>query len=97
MGDLAESWDVSRGGLLITFHLRKNVRWHDGRPFTAEDVLFTYEKLRDPKVHTPFASDFDDVESVTAPDPYTVRVVYKRLFAPGLASWGMGIVPKHMF
>ena len=35
VGDLAESWDVSRGGLVITFHLRKGVRWHDGQPFTA--------------------------------------------------------------
>jgi peptide/nickel transport system substrate-binding protein len=97
VGDLAQSWDVSRGGLVITFHLRKGVRWHDGLPFTADDVLFTYEKLRDPQVHTPFASDFDDVDSVKAPDPYTVRVVYKKAFAPGLASWGMGIIPKHIF
>jgi len=97
VGDLARSWDISQGGLVIVFHLRRGVRWHDGHPFTAEDVLFTYQKLRDPKVHTPFASDFDDVESVTAPDPYTVRVVYQRIFAPGLESWGMGIVPKHIF
>ena len=97
VGDLAESWEVSRGGLLIVFHLRKGVRWHDGQPFTAEDVLFTYQKLKDPKVHTPYASDFDDVQSVIAPDPYTVRVTYRKAFAPGLASWGMGIVPKHIF
>ncbi|MEN6467079.1 MAG: ABC transporter substrate-binding protein, partial [Syntrophaceae bacterium] len=43
VGDLAESWDISKNGLVITFHLRKNVRWHDGRPFTAEDVLYTYK------------------------------------------------------
>jgi peptide/nickel transport system substrate-binding protein len=97
VGDLAESWNVSQGGLVITFHLRRGVRWHDGLPFTADDVLFTYEKLRDPKVHTPFASDFDDVASVTAPDPYTVRVVYRKQFAPGLASWGMGILPRHVY
>jgi peptide/nickel transport system substrate-binding protein len=96
-GDLAQSWDVTEGGLRITFHLRKGVRWHDGQPFTAEDVLFTYQKLRDPKVHTPFASDFEDVASVTAPDPYTVRVIYKKPFAPSLASWGMGIIPRHIY
>jgi peptide/nickel transport system substrate-binding protein len=97
VGDLAESWEISHNGLRITFRLRKGVRWHDGLPFTADDVLFTYNKLRDPKVHTPYASDFEDVSSVTAPDPYTVRVVYRKVFAPGLASWGMGIVPKHIF
>jgi peptide/nickel transport system substrate-binding protein len=96
-GDLAESWEIKKKGLVIVFHLRRNVRWHDGAPFSADDVLFTYEKLRDPRVHTPYASDFDDVESVKAPDPYTVRVVYKKPFAPGLASWGMGIIPRHVF
>src|SRR5258708_3499470 len=97
VGDLAESWTVSPDGLVITFHLRKNVRWHDGNSFTAEDVIFTYQKLRDPKVHTPYGSDFEVVKSVTAPDPWTVRVVYDKPFAPGLASWGMGIIPKHIF
>src|SRR5207302_8375785 len=84
-------------GLRITFHLRQGVRWHDGQPFTADDVIFTYEKMRDPKVHTPYASDYDDVESVKAPDPYTVRVVYKKPFAPSLATWGMGILPRHLY
>src|SRR5262249_13949147 len=97
IGDLAQSWDVGNNGLIITFHLRKNVRWHDGQPFTADDVLFTYQKLRDPKVHTPFQSDFELVKSVTAPNPWTVRVVYSKPFAPGLASWGIGIIPKHIF
>ncbi len=97
VGDLAESWEISKGGLVITFHLRKGIRWHDGQSFTADDVLFTYEKLRDPKVHTPYSSDFEDVASVTAPDAYTVRVTYRKRFAPGLASWGMGIVPKHIY
>ena len=97
IGDLAERWEIKQGGLEIIFHLRQHVRWHDGKPFTADDVLFTYEKLRDPKVHTPFSSDFEDIISVTALDPYTVRVLYKRAFAPGLASWGIGIIPKHVF
>ncbi len=97
VGDLAESWDITQGGLVITFHLRKNVRWHDGQPFTADDVLFTYEKLKDPKVHTPYSSDFEDVSSLKAIDPYTVRVTYRKRFAPGLASWGMGIVSRHVY
>lgn len=97
VGDLADRWTVERGGLLITFHLRRGVRWHDGTPFTAADVLFTYQALRNPKVHTPFASDFEDIDSVTAPDDFTVRVLYKKAFAPGLASWGIGVLPKHIY
>lgn len=96
VGDLAEKWDISRDGMTITFFLRKNVRWHDGSPFTSEDVLFTYQKLVDPGIKTPFSSNFQLVSKVEAPDPYTVIIKYKEPFAPALESWGMGILPKHI-
>ena len=95
VGDLAERWDVLEGGLKILFHLRKNVRWSDGAPFTAEDVKFTYEKLIDPTTPTPYGGDFEKVKSLSVIDPYTVEVVYREAFSPGLSSWGMGMVPKH--
>lgn len=97
VGDLAEKWDVSKDGLTITFYLRQDVKWHDGIPFTAEDVVFTYNKLIDPGIRTPFASNFQLVAKVETPDPYTVIVTYKETFAPALESWGMGILPKHVF
>ena len=97
VGDLAASWTVRRGGLEIVFKLRPNVRWHDGAPFTAADVVFTHERLADPKVLTPFGADFALVRSVEAVDPLTVRVTYKEPFAPALESWGIGIVPRHVF
>ena len=96
-GDLAESWKILDGGTRIIFKLRRNVRWHDGRPFTAEDVKFTYEKLIDPSVKTPYGSDYLLVKSLNTPDLYTVEVTYKQPFAPALESWGMGIIPKHIF
>lgn len=96
VGDLAESWTVSDDGLTITFSLRPNLRWHDGVPLTSEDVRFTYQKLIDPQVRTPFSSDFELVESVDAVDARTVRVRYKEPFVPALESWGMGIIPKHL-
>ena len=97
VGELAESWDVRRNGLEIVFHLRRNVTWHDGAPFTAHDVVFTYERLVDPTVLTPYGSDFALVKSVTAVDDHTVRVEYKEPFAPALESWGIGMVPRHVF
>ncbi len=97
VGELAKSFEVRRGGLEIVFHLHQGVQWHDGLPFTADDVLFTYQKLRDPTVHTPYSDNFMDVAGVTAPDPYTVRVTYKEPYAPGLLSWSMGIIPKHVY
>ncbi|MEK7341714.1 MAG: ABC transporter substrate-binding protein, partial [Candidatus Binatota bacterium] len=48
VGDLAESWEVSQGGLQITFKLRRGVTWHDGHPFTAKDVLFGFQTITDP-------------------------------------------------
>ncbi|MBI2094967.1 MAG: peptide-binding protein [Candidatus Omnitrophica bacterium] len=95
-GDLAERWDVLDDGLVILFHLRKGVRWQDGAPFTAEDVEFTFQRLTDPAVPTPYGGDFEKVKSLRVLDPYTVEVTYKEPFAPALASWGMGIVPRHL-
>ena len=96
IGDLAESWEILEDGLVIVFHLRKNVKWHDGVPFTARDVLFTYNKLIDPKVKTPYSGDFERVRSLEIVDDYTLRVLYKEPFAPALSSWGMWIMPEHI-
>lgn len=95
-GDLAESWDVSPDGLVITFHLRKGVRWHDGRPFTADDVLFTYQVTVDPKTPTAYAGDFLKVKRAEVLDAHTFRVTYDRPFAPALMSWSVGILPRHL-
>ncbi len=95
-GDLAESWDVTPDGLRIVFHLRRGVLWHDGVEFTSDDVLFTYNTVIDPKVPTPFSSNFGPVRKVEALDRYTVSVSYDEPFAPALESWGMGILPKHI-
>jgi peptide/nickel transport system substrate-binding protein len=56
---LAESWDVSKDGLTYTFKLKKAVKWHDGKPFTARDVAFTFYSVLDPKVTTPHRGYFD--------------------------------------
>lgn len=96
VGDLADSWDISPDGLEITFHLRKGVKWHDGEEFTSEDVLFTYEKVTDPNLPTPYGSIYGPVRKVEAPDGYTVKVAYGEPYAPALESWGMGIIAKHL-
>ncbi|UFS69681.1 peptide-binding protein [Geomonas sp. RF6] len=95
-GDLAKSWEVSPDGLTITFHLRHGVKWHDGKPFTSRDVMYTYKVTVDPKTPTAYAEDFKQVKSAEAPDPYTFRAVYGKPFAPALASWGMPILPAHL-
>jgi peptide/nickel transport system substrate-binding protein len=96
VGDLAESWEISKDGLVITFRLRKDVRWHDGGPFTAEDVLYTYEVTIDPKTPTAYAGDFLKVKKAEVLDAHTFRVTYDKPFAPALMSWSVGILPKHL-
>ncbi len=95
-GDLAESWEVSPDGKRITFHLRKGVKWHDGAPFTSDDVMFTYRRMIDPRTPTAYGEDFKQVRRAAAPDPHTFVVEYARPFAPALASWGMHVLPKHL-
>ena len=95
-GDLAESWDILENGLVIVFHLRKNVKWHDGFPFTSRDVEFTYKKLVDPNVKTPYSGDFERIRSLEVLDDHTVKVTYKEPFSPALSSWGMPIMPEHI-
>ena len=96
VGDLAENWVIEEGGLVITFFLKKDIYWHDGVPFSARDVEFTYQKLIDPEVRTPYSSDFERIERLEVVDDYTVRVTYKEAFAPALASWAMNILPRHL-
>ncbi|MEA3471614.1 MAG: peptide-binding protein [Thermodesulfobacteriota bacterium] len=96
VGDLAESWDISEDGLVITFHLRKGVTWQDGESFTADDVLYTYQVTVDPKTPTAYAGDFLKVKKAEIIDRYTFRVTYDKPFAPALTSWGSAILPKHL-
>ncbi len=95
-GELAESWQYSRDCLDLTFKLRRNVRWHDNQPFTAADVVFTYETMINPQTPTAYGGDFKSVESVQAVDPYTVRIRYKHPNAKALQSWSLWMLPKHL-
>jgi peptide/nickel transport system substrate-binding protein len=95
-GELARSWDVSKDGLTITFHLRKGVKWHDGHEFTSRDVLYTYLVTINPKTPTAYAESFKQVKSADAPDPYTFRVTYAKPYAPALESWTTSILPAHL-
>ncbi len=71
--DLAEKWEVSPDGKVYTFTLRKGVKWHNGKDFSAEDVRFSFERLLDPKTAAPYASNFGKDARVEAVDPATVR------------------------
>lgn len=97
IGDLAESWDISKDGLVITFHLRKGVKWADGTAFTADDVKFGYDTIVNEKTPTAYKEDFLQVKKAEVVDKYTFRVTYEKPFAPALTSWsGIVVLPKHL-
>jgi peptide/nickel transport system substrate-binding protein len=81
---------------VIIFHLRPGVRFQDGHPVTAEDLRFTYEAIMNPRNLSPRVADYEPVKAVEVVDPLTVRITYKYLYSPGLGTWGMGILPRHL-
>ncbi|HWE31428.1 MAG TPA: ABC transporter substrate-binding protein, partial [Polyangia bacterium] len=93
---LAASYELTAEAL--TLHLRPSLKWHDGQPFSAADVLFTIGRARDPAVGADQRSDFDPVSAVEAPDADTVVVRLTRP-APFLkqALAHLGILPEHLY
>jgi peptide/nickel transport system substrate-binding protein len=94
--ELAKSWKFSTDCLTLDFELHDTVRWHDGKPFTAKDVVFTYDAMMHPKTPSSYKADFDAVERVEATGPHSVRVTYKRPYARALLSWAMTMLPQHL-
>ncbi|MBI4279641.1 MAG: ABC transporter substrate-binding protein [Armatimonadetes bacterium] len=96
--DLAESWTVSADGRRWTFNLRRDVKWHDGVPFTSADVRYTFDQILDAKIQSRQRSDFAALDRVETPDPYTAVFVLRQPFAPlpVLLGHTAGIGPKHI-
>ena len=98
--DLAERWDVSDDDLTFTYYLRKDVTWHDGEPFTAKDVKFTYDMILDEDVNSPRRADFTgliDAENIVVLDDYTIQFTLNRVDAGWLCCKdSYMIIPEHI-
>ena len=94
--DVATHWEVGEGGRVYTFHLRKDVVFHDGHPLTSADVVYTYRSVLDPAVRSPFQGVFADrLASIDAVDPHTVVFRMKKPVGTFLSDVSLGIVPAH--
>ncbi len=90
---LAAGWNVSPDGLVYEFHLDPKATWDDGARVTSDDVRFTIERVRDPKVDAAaWSGYFSDVSGIETPDPSTVRVRFQRPYAERILSFNMPIV-----
>jgi peptide/nickel transport system substrate-binding protein len=96
-GELVESWQISADQKTITFKLKPNLKWADGKPLTSADVLWTWHAVIDEKTGSPYASDYQLVKKSETPDALTFSVTYEQAYAPALDSWsGLQILPKHL-
>ncbi len=97
---LAKSWEVSGDGLVWTIYLRDDVRWNDGKPFTADDVVFTYNQLVYNKSIPSSSRDIFTIKgkefTVEKVDDFTVRFTTPMKFAPFLRGLAQEILPKHI-
>jgi peptide/nickel transport system substrate-binding protein len=94
--DLAEKFEVSADKKVYIFTLRQNVFWHDSEPFTAKDVVFTFETIQNVLAGSSLQAGFNGV-TVSASGDYTVRFELSEPYAPFLGSLTVGILPEHVW
>lgn len=94
--DLAEKYEISKDGLTYTFTLKDNIFFHDGKPITASDIIFTLNKVKDPIIKSPQKANWDGV-SIEKIDEKTVRFSLKQPYASFLENATIGILPEHLW
>lgn len=93
---------ISRDGLSITYRLRSGVRWQDGVPFTADDVIYSWRQVLNPKNNVPSRLGYDDVKTIDRVDDRTIVVRLKKPYAPFVATFftmsalTYPVLPKHL-
>ncbi len=94
--DLAERFEVSNDGKSYTLFLRKNALWHDGKPVSAEDVLFTIRTIQNPSYKSVLRANWQGV-STEKLDAHTIRFTLRTPYAPFVENLTTGILPKHLW
>ncbi|MRR31278.1 hypothetical protein EG834_13370, partial [bacterium] len=97
VADLADSWGISKDGTIYNFAIKEGILWHDGKPLTSDDVVFTIDLLRsDSPVIPPDLRDFWKSIEVTAVSPTQVQFKLPEPFSPFLDYLSFGVLPKHL-
>lgn len=94
--DLASGYSIDAEQKIYTFELRNDVKWHDDMPFTADDVVFTVERIKNPEYKSPLRSSFNGV-TVNKLDDYRVQFILDKPFAAFLSILTIGILPEHLW
>ena len=91
---------VSRDGTSVTWRLKKNVAWHDGKPFTADDIVFNWEFVMDPATAATTQGQYRDIKTIDKVDAHTVKITFKQpmpFWAAAFCGPTGQIIPKHLF
>jgi peptide/nickel transport system substrate-binding protein len=95
-----QNGEVGADGKSVTWKLKHNIKWSDGEPFTADDVLFTYQFASNPDVISKFAANYKAIKNIEIIDDYTIKINFNDVtpgwFVPFVGSPGV-ILPKHIF
>ncbi len=94
--DLAESYSISPDGLIYTFILKKDLTWHDGANITADDVVFTIQKIQDPNLKSPKRASWDGV-NVNKVSDREIHFILKKPYPAFIENTTLGIIPKHIW
>ena len=96
VGDLAESYSIDKNGLEYTFVLKDGIEFHDGKPVTSEDIVYTIDRIKDPAEKSPKSVEWQGV-NVKIIDNRTIKMTLKQPFADFLDIATIGILPKHIY
>jgi peptide/nickel transport system substrate-binding protein len=91
-----ENGGIARDGLSVVVKLKKGVQWHDGKPFTSHDVVFTWEYAVDPATAATSTGAYREIARIDKQDQHTVKLVFKNP-NPFWAKGFSGVIPKHVF
>lgn len=98
-----ENGDISKDGLTVTYHLRRNVDWSDGKPFTADDIIASWKQVVNPLNNVQEREGYDVIARIDAPDPHTAVVHLKRPYAPlttrfftAIQEGPIAVMPAHI-
>ena len=94
--DLAEKYEMSNDGLTYTFTLKNKIYFHDGKPVTADDIIFTINEVKDPLIKSSLRGNWDGI-NVEKIDDKTVKFTLKQPYASFLENATLGIIPKHLW
>lgn len=95
-GDIAESYEVDKSGLVYTFILKEDAKFHDGKPITTDDVIYTIDRIKDPLEKSPRSIEWQGV-TAKATDERTITMTLKQPFSDFLDIATIGILPKHVY